>query len=73
LGVLALAGFDEGKRIAKISIGIFAAIGTVELIFGIISGSIALTADSAHTFTDALVSAITLLMAGPGLLRGWRQ
>lgn len=55
-----MAGFDEGKRIAKISIGIFAAIGTVELIFGIISGSIALTADSAHTFTDALVSAITL-------------
>lgn len=55
-----MAGFDKGERIAKISIVIFTSIGTVELIFGIFSGSIALTADSAHTFTDALVSAITL-------------
>ncbi|WP_309492563.1 cation diffusion facilitator family transporter [Candidatus Hecatella orcuttiae] len=51
--------FEKGERVAKTSVGIFAVIGTVELIFGIQSGSIALTADSAHTFTDALVSAIT--------------
>jgi len=57
---LALAGFDKGKRIAKISIVIFAVIGAVELIFGLLSGSIALTADSVHTFADALVSSITL-------------
>ena len=55
-----LSDFGKGERIAKISIGIFASIGAVELVFGILSGSIALTADSAHTFTDALVSAITL-------------
>jgi cation diffusion facilitator family transporter len=60
LSCLTLISFEKGERIAKISIGIFTAIGAVELFFGVLSGSIALTADSLHTFTDALVSSITL-------------
>ncbi|MFH1327264.1 MAG: cation diffusion facilitator family transporter, partial [Candidatus Bathyarchaeota archaeon] len=55
-----LIDLEKGERIAKISIVIFVSIGAIELAFGILSGSIALTADSAHTFTDALVSFITL-------------
>jgi len=55
-----LISFGKGEKIAKTSVGMFILIGIVEFIFGVLSGSIALTADSAHTFTDALVSSITL-------------
>lgn len=53
--------FTKGEYIAKISLGIFAIIGTIELVFGIVSGSIALMADGIHIFADGMVSFITLL------------
>lgn len=56
-----LVDFTKGEKITKISVGIFVLVGGMELFFGILSGSIALTADSIHTFTDALVSSITFL------------
>lgn len=52
---------DLGKseRIAKRSVLVFVFTGFAEFVLGVISGSVALTSDSIHTLTDALVSAIT--------------
>lgn len=49
------------KVIVKISIVVFLVIGTAELVTGILSGSIALTADAFHTYSDAIISIVTLL------------
>ena len=57
-----MTGFVEGEKITRISIGIFVLVGGMELFFGILSGSIALTADSIHTFTDALFLPLLFLV-----------
>ncbi len=46
--------------IVKISIFVFIAIGSVELAAGLLSGSIALTADAFHTYSDAIISIVVL-------------
>ncbi|TMI16957.1 cation transporter [Candidatus Bathyarchaeota archaeon] len=49
-------GFQEGERIAKISIWTLLALGIVEIAFSLISGSIALLADGIDSISDAVVS-----------------
>src|SRR5207249_6696551 len=49
-------GFQEGERIAKISIWTLLALGIVEIAFSLISGIIALLADGIDSISDAVVS-----------------
>ena len=49
-------GFQEGERIAKISIWTLLALGIVEITFSLISGSISLLADGIDSISDAVVS-----------------
>src|SRR5207253_10177852 len=49
-------GFQEGERIAKISIWTLLALGIVEIAFSLISGSISLLADGIDSISDAVVS-----------------
>ena len=53
------SSLDKSEKIAKKSILVFIFTGFAEFLLGTISGSVALISDSIHTFTDALVSAIT--------------
>ncbi len=49
-------GFQEGERIAKISVWTLLALGLVEIFFSQVSGSIALFADGIDSISDAVVS-----------------
>ncbi len=49
-------GFQEGERIAKVSVWTLLALGLVEIVFSQISGSIALLADGIDSISDAVVS-----------------
>lgn len=50
-----------GKRIAKISVVLLAAIGVAELVIGQISGSIVATADGIDSLSDAMISLIVFV------------
>ncbi len=54
-------GIIAGKRIAKISVVTLLAIGIVEIITGILSGSVVATADGLDSIADAAISFIVLL------------
>jgi cation diffusion facilitator family transporter len=49
-------GFQEGERIAKISVWTLLALGIVEIAFSLVSGSISLLADGIDSISDAIVS-----------------
>jgi len=49
-------GFQEGERIAKVSVWTLLALGIVEIVFSLISGSISLLADGIDSISDAVVS-----------------
>ena len=49
-------GFQEGERIAKLSVWTLLALGIVEIAFSQVSGSVALFADGIDSMSDALVS-----------------
>ncbi len=49
-------GFQEGERIAKLSVWTLLALGIIEIIFSQVSGSVALLADGIDSMSDALVS-----------------
>lgn len=49
-------GFQEGERIAKVSVWTLLALGLIEIIFSLVSGSIALLADGIDSISDAVVS-----------------
>ncbi len=49
-------GFQEGERIAKVSVWTLLAVGIAELIFSSLTGSIALFADGVDSISDAVVS-----------------
>jgi cation diffusion facilitator family transporter len=49
-------GFQEGERIAKVSVWTLLALGIVEIVFSLVSGSIALLADGIDSISDAVVS-----------------
>ncbi len=49
-------GFQEGERIAKVSVWTLLTLGIVEIAFSIISGSISLLADGIDSISDAVVS-----------------
>ncbi len=49
-------GFQEGERIAQLSVYTLLAVGIVELAFSVITGSIALFADGVDSVSDAVVS-----------------
>ncbi len=49
-------GFQEGERIAKTSVWSLLALGIVEIVFSLISGSISLLADGIDSVSDAVVS-----------------
>ncbi|VFJ14259.1 cation diffusion facilitator family transporter [Candidatus Nitrosocosmicus franklandus] len=54
-------GIIAGKKIAKISVITLLAIGVVEIITGILSGSVVATADGIDSISDAVISFIVLL------------
>jgi len=49
-------GFQEGEKIAKVSVWTLLALGIVEIVFSLISGSISLLADGIDSISDAVVS-----------------
>ena len=49
-------GFQEGERIAQVSVWTLLAVGIAELVFSSITGSIALFADGIDSLSDAVVS-----------------
>jgi cation diffusion facilitator family transporter len=49
-------GFQEGERIAKVSVWTLLALGIVEIAFSLFSGSISLLADGIDSISDAVVS-----------------
>ena len=49
-------GIIAGKRIAKISVVTLLAIGIVEIITGLLSGSVVATADGIDSISDAIIS-----------------
>jgi cation diffusion facilitator family transporter len=54
-------GLVAGQRIAKISVITLVGIGIVEIIMGLISGSVVATADGIDSMSDALISFIVLI------------
>ena len=58
----ALSGTDQGVRATWLSLGGLAVTALAQLVIVVISGSVALLADTIHNFTDAL-TAIPLLIA----------
>ena len=54
-------GIIAGKKIAKTSVVTLLAIGIVEIITGILSGSVVATADGLDSISDAAISFIVLL------------
>lgn len=52
----ALAASAEGMRALKVSLGLLAATAGVQLVILIVSGSVALLADTIHNFADALTA-----------------
>jgi len=54
-------GLLEGEKTARTSVVVTIAIGAIEVLVGIVSGSIALIADGIHSFADAFVSFIVWL------------
>lgn len=54
-------GIVAGKKIAKISVVTLLAIGVVEIVTGILSGSVVATADGIDSISDAAISFIVLL------------
>ena len=54
-------GIIAGKKIAKTSVITLLAIGIVEIITGILSGSVVATADGLDSISDAAISFIVLL------------
>ena len=49
-------GFTEGEAIARVSVWTLLAVGVAELVFSMITGSIALFADGVDSLSDAVVS-----------------
>jgi len=49
-------GFKEGEQIAKVSVWTLLALGILEIVFSLISGSISLLADGIDSISDAVVS-----------------
>jgi cation diffusion facilitator family transporter len=64
-----IKGFEEGARIAKISVLTLVSIGIAEIIVGFLSGSIVAFADGVDAFGDASISFIVWL----GLLTSQRR
>ncbi|HEX2614170.1 MAG TPA: cation transporter, partial [Nitrososphaera sp.] len=54
-------GLQQSKRFLTLSLAITAAIAAVEIIGGIMSGSISLVSDAVHVFTDVMAIGLSLL------------
>ena len=60
-------GLQQSKRLLTLSLAITAAIAAIEVIGGILSGSISLVSDAVHVFTDVMaigLSLFAIILAG---------